>query len=352
MKRVLLGISVVFLFFGALGTASVLSQLSTVEAALQPADPFIAQLIEQVQEAQLREHICHLQSAEGGEACNAQGSRWACDGPAIDRAVEYGRQYFESLGLQTKLDPYSLSCRTGLSYNLEAILPGTDSESSEIILITAHLDSVAQGVRSSRVAPGADDNASGSAGVLEAARVLSQYKFKRSIYFVLFTGEEQGLVGSRAYAGRLKREGANIVGVFNMDMIGYDSDNNGVFEIQAPDEDSFQLAELLMATANHYNFSLAPEVPNEAPPWSDHALVREVPNEAPPWSDHASFARQGYPAVLIIEDTELGETEDFNPYYHTTGDTLEAVNLSYARRIVQAIVKQIGAVAQLAEPVR
>ncbi|MFN4218321.1 MAG: M28 family metallopeptidase [Candidatus Bipolaricaulia bacterium] len=327
MKRVLLGVVAVSL--GLFWQA----QPYSVEAWLQPQDPFIAQVIEQIQEAQLREHICQLQSAEGGEACNAQGSRWACDGPAIDRAVEYTRQYFEKLGLQTKLDPYSLSCRTGLSYNVEAVLPGADPESPEIILITAHLDSVAQGVRSSRVAPGADDNASGSAGVLEAARVLSQYKFKRSIYFVLFTGEEQGLVGSRFYAGRLKREGAQILGVFNMDMIGYDSDDNGVFEIQAPDEDSFQLAQLLMATTNHYGLALAPE----------------VPDQAPPWSDHASFARQGYPAVLLIEDTELGETEDFNPYYHTTGDTLEAVNLSYARRIVQAVV---GTVAQLAEPVR
>jgi hypothetical protein len=83
MKRVLLGVSIVFLFFGALGTASVLSQLSTVEAALQPADPFIAQLIEQVQETQLREHICYLQSAEGGEACNVSGLtlgvRWPSD---------------------------------------------------------------------------------------------------------------------------------------------------------------------------------------------------------------------------------------------------------------------------------
>lgn len=327
MKRVLFGIVVVAL--GLFWQA----QPYSVEAWLQPPDPFIAHVIEQVQEAQLREHICQLQSAEGGEACNAQGSRWACDGPAIDRAVEYGRQYFESLGLQTKLDPYSLSCRTGLSYNVEAILPGVDPQSPEIILITAHLDSVSQGVRSSRVAPGADDNASGSAGVLEAARVLSQYKFKRSIYFVLFTGEEQGLVGSRAYASRLKREGANILGVFNMDMIGYDSDNNGIFEIQAPDEDSYQLAERLMATTNHYSLSIVPE----------------VPNEAPPWSDHASFARQGYPAVLLIEDTELGETEDFNPYYHTTADTLEAINLPYARRIVQAIV---GTVAQLAELVQ
>lgn len=331
MKRFLAGVAVVFLFFGALGTASFVSQLSVAEAALQPTDPFIAQLVEQVQEAQLREHICQLQSAEGGEACNAQGSRWSCDGPAIDRAVEYTRQYLENLRLQTKLDPYPLSCRPGLSYNVEAVLPGTDPENSEIILITAHLDSVAQGVRSSRVAPGADDNASGSAGVLEAARVLSQYKFKRSIYFVLFTGEEQGLVGSRAYASRLKREGANILGVFNMDMIGYDSDDNGVFEIQAPNEDSLQLAQLLIVAINHYGLALAPD----------------VPDQAPPYSDHVSFSRQGYPAVLLIEDTELGETEDFNPYYHTTADTLEAINLPYARRIVQAIV---GTVAQLAEP--
>lgn len=331
MKRFLVGVAVVFLFFGAVGAASFVSQLSVVEAALQPTDLFIAQLVEQVQEAQLREHICQLQSAEGGEACNAQGSRWSCDGPAIDRAVEYTRQYLENLRLQTKLDPYPLSCRPGLSYNVEAVLPGTDPENSEIILITAHLDSVAQGVRSSRVAPGADDNASGSAGVLEAARVLSQYKFKRSIYFVLFTGEEQGLVGSRAYASRLKREGANILGVFNMDMIGYDSDDNGVFEIQAPNEDSLQLAQLLIVAINHYGLALAPD----------------VPDQAPPYSDHVSFSRQGYPAVLLIEDTELGETEDFNPYYHTAADTLEAINLPYARRIVQAIV---GTVAQLAEP--
>ncbi|MCX8104020.1 MAG: M20/M25/M40 family metallo-hydrolase [Candidatus Bipolaricaulota bacterium] len=333
MRRFLLGIAIVLVFFGALGAPSFVSQLSVAEAALQPRDPFIAQLIEHVQEAQLREHICQLQSAEGGEACNAQGSRWSCDSAAIDRAVEYTRQYFEKLGLSTKLDPYSLACRTGVSHNVEAILPGTDPGSSEIILITAHLDSVAQGVRSSRVAPGADDNASGSAGVLEAARVLSQYKFKRSIYFVLFTGEEQGLVGSRFYAARLKREGANILGVFNMDMIGYDSDDKAVFEIQAPDEDSYQLAQLLMTTTHHYGLALEPE----------------VPDQAPPWSDHASFARQGYPAVLLIEDTELGETQDFNPYYHTTADTLEAINLSYAKRIVQALV---GTVAQLAEPVQ
>jgi leucyl aminopeptidase len=330
MKRILFSV-VVLLFFSGVFSAGTAGPIGRENLALQPADPFIAGLIGQVEEIRLREHICQWQSAEGGEACNAQGSRWSCDGAAIDRAVEYGRQYFESLGMETKFDPYSLSCRASLSHNLEAVWPGVNPESSEIILVTAHLDSIAQGVGSSRIAPGADDNASGSAGVLEAARVLSQHRFKHSIYFVLFTGEEQGLRGSRAYANRLASEGTQIWGVFNMDMIGYDSDNNGVLEIHAKDDDSFQLAQLLTQTITQHNLSLAPE----------------VPYEAPEWSDHASFWRHGYPAVLLIEDAELGETEDFNPYYHTTADTLAAINLAYARQIVQAVV---GAVAQLAKP--
>ena len=156
----------------------------------------IDEIIQQVNEENLREHICVLQSRDGGEFCNTQGSRWACDGTAIDRALEYAQQYLEKLGLKTERVPYSLSCRTGLSHNLEAILPGTESQQS--VLITAHLDSTTFG--SVSIAPGADDNASGSSAVLEAARILSQYQFKHTIRFVLFTGEEQGLIGSRAYA--------------------------------------------------------------------------------------------------------------------------------------------------------
>ena len=70
-------------------------------------------------------------------------------------------------------------------------------------------------------APGADDNASGSCGVMEAARILSQYNFSRSIIFCAFSGEEYGLYGSSAFASRAESEGLNIVGYFNLDMIGY-----------------------------------------------------------------------------------------------------------------------------------
>lgn len=291
----------------------------------------IADIIGQVQEDHLREHICQLQSREGGEYCNEQGSRWSCDGPAIDRALEYTRQYFESLGFKTRLDPYSLGCRPGPSHNIEAELPGT--ESAQLVLLVAHLDSYITGVSRGSPAPGADDDASGSAAVLEAARILSQYKFKHTIRFVLFTGEEQWTVGSSAYARKLASAGAQILGVFNMDMIGYDSDDNGLFEMWVRPGESEELADLIVRTIETYGIALAPDVLAD-------------PRRG---GDHESFWRRGYPALMIIEDTEFGETEDFNPCYHTSCDVLRMLNLSYAQRIAQAV---IGAAAQLAEPVQ
>ncbi len=291
----------------------------------------IAEIIGQVQEEHLREHICQLQSREGGEYCNEQGSRWSCDGLAIDRALEYARQYFEALGLKTRLDPYSLGCRPGLSHNIEAELPGTAS--SQLVLLVAHLDSYVTGVSTASPAPGADDDASGSAAVFEAARIFSQYKFKHTVRFVLFTGEEQWMVGSSAYAKKLASEGAQVLGVFNMDMIGYDGDGNGLFEMWVRPGESEKLADLIIRTIETHGIALAPDVLAD-------------PRRG---GDHESFWRRGYPALMIIEDTEFGETEDFNPCYHTLCDVLRMLNLSYAKRIAQAV---IGAAAQLAEPIQ
>lgn len=296
-----------------------------------PSGDIIADIIGQVQEDQLREHICQLQSREGGEYCNEQGSRWSCDGPAIDRALDYAQQYFENLGLKTQLDPYSLGCRPGLSHNIEAELPGT--ESSQLVLLVAHLDSYVTGVSTASPAPGADDDASGSAAVFEAARILSQYKFKHTIRFVLFTGEEQWMVGSSAHAKKLASAGAQILGVFNMDMIGYDGDDNGLFEMWVRPGESEGLADLIVKTIETYSIALVPDVLAD-------------PRRG---GDHESFWRRGYPALMIIEDTEFGETEDFNPCYHTLCDVLRMLNLSYAKRIAQAV---IGAAAQLAEPIQ
>ena len=115
---------------------------------------------------------------------------------------------FTSYGLSTSLEGFAYSSQT--YYNVVGVLPGT-TRPNDIYIIGAHFDSVSN--------PGADDNASGTAGVLEAARVLTQYNFEATLVFIAFDREEQGLVGSNAYA--TSHSGDNILGMISLDMIAY-----------------------------------------------------------------------------------------------------------------------------------
>lgn len=109
---------------------------------------------------------------------------------------------FESFGLDVRQDPYTHGGAT--RYNVEATLPGL-TDPDRILIIGAHFDSISN--QSSVLAPGADDNATGVAALLEAASVLSRYGFASTIRFVAFNSEEQGLVGSQAYATSAKARG-------------------------------------------------------------------------------------------------------------------------------------------------
>jgi hypothetical protein len=117
--------------------------------------------------------------------------------------------------------------------NLELTIPG-HTRPDEIVLLTAHFDStVFQWIGNpSSHAPGADDNATGSAALLEAARVLQNRAFTRTLKLVWFTGEEQGLLGSRAYTSQNDLTG--VVGVINLDMFSYDSDNDRLYPARRP----------------------------------------------------------------------------------------------------------------------
>lgn len=103
--------------------------------------------------------------------------------------------------MEARYQPWSMG------RNVVGIQPG-EGRPGEIVVVCAHLDDMPE----AGPAPGADDNASGSAAVLEAARILSQYRFDRTLHFVLFTGEEQGLLGSRHYVTDAQAGGSNIVG--------------------------------------------------------------------------------------------------------------------------------------------
>jgi bacterial leucyl aminopeptidase len=226
--------------------------------------------------------------------------------------------------------------------NVEAILPAAGLPG--VVLITAHMDSTGSrqaGYRASTDnAPGADDDASGIAAVLSIARALLAITGpvqRRELRFVLFNAEEHGLIGSRAYAREQAQIGARIVAVFQMDMIGFDSNSERTFELHAGftpslsvQQRSTKLAQLITALVPEVSPTLLPQLyPNVNQP---------DPGESR--SDHYSFQREGYAACLASEDFFVGPktnspTPDPNPNYHLPADN--AVNALYAADIARAV---------------
>ena len=228
----------------------------------------------------------------------------------------------------------------------DCALPGLGSE---LVIVGCHLDSTAAsqaGYNSaSDPAPGRDDDGSGLAGVLALARHLWSLrgKLKHTVRFCFFNAEEVGLVGSKAYAASLKAMKAPIRGVMCMDMIGYNSDAQRLFEIHAGYTDpvirdrSLPLVPLVANAAAAYGV-LAPAQVYKGTS-SSGGPNRNVYDGAINRSDHAAFHQQGYGAILMSEDffanLAAEPTADPNPNYHRGTDN--KVDLAYARAIVCSV---------------
>jgi Zn-dependent M28 family amino/carboxypeptidase len=203
--------------------------------------------------------------------------------------------------------------------------PGQDGP-DQIYLITAHIDDMPEG----SVAPGADDNGSGSIAVLTAARLLAPYDFAHTLRFVLFTGEEQGLLGSAAYAADAAAQGEDIRGVVNLDMIAYNSDADRSIDLWGKSDivESLELTDLFAQMVTQYQLDLDPDC------FSD---VGEFPLE---YSDQWYFLTHGYPAILAIEDND-----NFTPHYHTPDDRLSTLDLDYYADFTRAAVATVAHLA-------
>ncbi|MEW5720689.1 MAG: M20/M25/M40 family metallo-hydrolase, partial [Chloroflexota bacterium] len=241
------------------------------------------------------------------------------------KATQYVYERLQAFGLTTSYHNWSacgLSNRNVIGEKIGATRP------SEIVLIVAHLDDQP----SVTYAPGADDNASGSVGVLIAAEILRQYNFERTLRFVFFTGEEQGLCGSNRYANDVS--GQNIVAVHNMDMIAWNAVNGPTLRLHTRASDPGYSSDLAIANT-FVNVVSAYGLGGNLSPIVDPDSMG--------FSDHASFWARGYPAILAIED----DVSDFNAYYHTTNDRLARLDLTYFTNFVKA---SVGTVAHLALP--
>ena len=211
--------------------------------------------------------------------------------------------------------------------NILAVQWGTKTP-NEYVICGAHYDSWnPDGTDPDTIrSPGADDNASGVAGILETARLLSNYTFDRTIIYANWCAEEIGLVGSAAYAQDMAAQNMDIVGYFNLDMTGYLEEGTDIHvHLLYTTQDSL--------IANYvFNFSHVyfPEmlIKQNWLAWGD--------------SDYSSFNRNGYPAVHPFEDVYAS-----SPYIHTRQDILglSVNNLEQSKRFTEL---NLGLVATLA----
>lgn len=212
------------------------------------------------------------------------------------------------LGLEPQLHDY------GGGANVFAELPAT-GDGERMIVMGAHMDAVDG-------APGAADNGTGVAMVLAAARYLSELERRdQAVVFALFDQEELGLIGSLAFAERLRIDGALVDGMHNFDMLSWDQDDDRGVELWSPDED---LEPLYRDAAAEIGM-----------PVSTYDLLS---------SDHAAFAANGFAAVGLGEEFHQGDT---TPYYHLPGDTYDQVDFGYLAAATQlalrAVERQLGA---------
>jgi len=238
-----------------------------------------------------------------------------------DKAADYIKQKLESYGLTTFDQWWSSTGRNVYGIQLGSVYP------NKKYIICAHYDDMPSG----SLAPGADDNASGTAAVLEAARIFTQYNSKYTIIYALWDEEEQGLVGSAYYAQQAANAGDSIMGVVNMDMIAYDSDNDNAGEIHVRNyANSNSLKDQMIAVNTTYSIG----------------VTTSVQNPGTTASDQASFWNNGYGAILLIEEYYGG---DFNAYYHTTNDRYIHFNEPYYQKMSRLTLGTVATLAEITE---
>lgn len=242
--------------------------------------------------------------------------------PQMELATEFVFNLMSDLGLDTSYDEFFFSGNS--QRNVVGIQYGT-VDPSRVYIVCGHLDSTSPDPLT--LAPGAEDNGSGSAAVLEAARLLSGIETAYTIYYICFAAEEVGLVGSAHFAAGAAQAGLDIRGVLNVDMVGY----------YHPAGDDLWVEGFYNGVSSEWLMDL---LRDNALDYTDLSVYKYTGEGF--GSDHVPFHNEGYPAVLAIEY----DWSDY-PCYHRTCDAVDQLDADLWGKITAAT---IITAAQLAEP--
>jgi Peptidase family M28 len=336
------------------------------------ADPQIAAALKQVSAERIQSNIEKLVSFGTRLTLSAQDPASISGGHGIGAAREWIKSEFERYSkdcggcLEVKTDSFTESPMDRIPQptvitNVYAVLKGTDPESAKrIVLVTGHYDSRNSNDQDpTGVAPGANDDGSGTAVSLECARVLSKLKFPGTIIFLTVAGEEQGLNGSTHFAKMAKSEGWNIAAALNNDIVGgnrgvgQDASVVRVFSEGVPvaateadlrlirnlggesDSTSRQVARYIAEVGRSYDVGVKPLLV--------FRLDRYLRG-----GDHYSFNQQGFAAVRFTEFRE-----DFNHEHQNVrtengieyGDLSKFVNFDYVASVARLNAATLASLA-------
>jgi len=279
----------------------------------QIADPANIALREIAGRSSLRLTLEQLLSYEDRQSYGGVGS-------GLDQAADWAAKQFASYGFTVERDdfqPGSGWWQRRITPQIVAELRGTVNP-ERVVVIGAHLDSTA-GYFASK-APGADDNGSGSAVLLELARIIGEggASFKNTLRLCLFTGEEQGLLGSRALAQRWKQEGVDIIAMLNADMVGYRQSGQPItLALMSRNADQDMVNIVRMSSQTYLGDKLQIGITTGC------------------CSDQQSFYENGFPAMGVFETPTSSVVY---PHYHRSTDLIQYIDMEQVELHGQALM--------------
>ena len=322
------------LVIAAIGSGEVLvtrMPARSFEGPLPPISPAQAQLAERLE--------AHVETLAG-----QIGERNLFRYPSLLRAAEYIEKSFISAGHAPRSQTFEVQAKA--VRNIEVEIPGEEPETG-IVIVGAHYDSV-------RGSPGANDNGTGVAAILELAHLFNEHKLRRTVRLVAFVNEEPPFfytdsMGSVHYARRAVERGEKIVAMLSLETIGYYSDEPGSQRYPFPLSFFYpDTGDFIGFVGNLRSQSLVRRVSGS---FRQHAQFPSEGLAAPGWlrgvgwSDHWSFWRAGYPAIMVT-DTALYRYLQ----YHTAADRPDVVDYERCARVVDGLLPVIVDLAQGEEP--
>jgi hypothetical protein len=339
-----------------------------------PIDAEIAKMVKEISSDSIKSHIQKMVSFGTRHALSDTTSTTTGIGAArrwvAGKFLQFRKQ--NKANMTVELDPFEVLPgprnaripRRVIMKNVLGTLKGTDSNDDRVILISGHLDSRASDVMDSVInAPGANDDASGVAVVIELARVMSKYKFPCTVIFMAVQGEEQGLLGARHMAEKLKANKVNLIAMLNNDIVGNsvasetgDKNNKTVriFSEMIPvveSDEEKRGRESLKSENDSPSRQLVRYIKEVAEPYSNGFTVtmNMRPDRFLRGGDHTPFLQNGFAAVRFTE-----YNENFTQQHQTVrmekgieyGDLLKFVDFTYASNVAKL---NLAAIASLAK---